>query len=87
MDFDFDKTFHLQITIGNIIDDTLYNWDYSRSRITIESFKRKNHCLVIVKPGKWTLKYHDFKSAIILKPNQPDNLQKLKHLLWMLGHF
>ena len=58
MDFDFDRTFHLQIAIGNAIDDTLYNWDNSRSRITIESFKRKNHCLVIVKLGKWPSKYH-----------------------------
>ena len=41
MDLDFDKTFHLQIAIGNIIDDTLYNWDNSRSRLTKESFKRK----------------------------------------------
>ena len=33
---DFDKTFKLQISIGQIIEDTLYNWDNSQSKITIE---------------------------------------------------
>ena len=44
---DLDKTFKLQISIGQIIDDTLYNWNNSQSKITIESFKKKSHCLVI----------------------------------------
>ena len=49
---DFDKTFKLHISIGQIVEDTLYNWDNSQSKITIESSKRKTHCLVIVKLGE-----------------------------------
>ena len=84
---DLDKTFKLQISIGEIIDDTLFNWDNSKSKITIESFKRKSNCLVIIKVGEWTSKHHYFKCAMILKPNQPEDLQKLQHLLALLGQF
>ena len=83
----FDKTFKLQISIGHIIEETLYNWDNSRSKITIESFKRKTHCLVIVKLGEWRAKHHYFKCIITLRLNEPQDLLKLKNILYFLGEF
>ena len=83
----FDKTFKLQISIGQIIDDTLYNWDNSLSKIAIESFKRKTHCLVIVKLGEWRAKHHYSKCAMTLRPNEPQDLLKLKNILYFLGEF
>ena len=82
-----DKTFKLQISIGQIIEDTFYNWDNSRSKITIEFFKEKSHCLVIVKVGEWRAKHHYFKCAMTLKPNQPQDFLKLKNILSFLGEF
>ena len=84
---DLDKTFKLQISIGQIIEDTLYNWDNSQSKITIESFKQKSHCLVTVKVSEWRAKHHYFKCAMTLKPNQPQDLLKLKNILSFLGEF
>ena len=84
---DFDKTFKLQISIGQIIEDTLYNWDNSQSKITIESFKRKTHCLVIVKLGECGTKHQYFKCAMTLRPNEPQDLLKLKNILYFLGEF
>ena len=84
---DFDKTFKLQISIGQIIEDTLYNWDNRRSKITIESFKRKTHCLVTVKIGECGAKHHYFKCAMTLRPNEPQDLLKLKNILYLLGEF
>ena len=86
-DLDLDKTFKLAISIGEDIEDTLLNWDNSKSKITIESFKRKTHCLVIIKVGHWTSKHHFFKSAIIIKPQPADDLQKLRNLLSLLSQF
>ena len=83
---DLDKTFKSQISIGQIIEDTLYNSDNSRSKITIESFK-KSHCLVIVKVSEWRAKHHYFKCTMTLKPNQPQDLLKLKNILSCLGEF
>ena len=37
------------IIIGEIINDTISNWDTSRSKITIESFKWRSNCLVLLK--------------------------------------
>ena len=84
---DLDKTFHLQLLIRDIISDTLYSWDNERSRLCIESFKKKTHCLVLIKLGEWSCKNHYFKCGMILKPDQPEDLQKLKDLLWMLALF
>ena len=84
---DFDKTFKLQISIVQIIEDTLYNWDNSRSKITIESFKRKTHCLMIVKLGECGAKHYYFKCAMTLRPNKPQDLLKLKNILYFLREF
>ena len=84
---DFDKTFKLQIIIGQIIEDTLFNWDNSKSKITIESFKRKTNCLVLIKIGKWNSKHHFLKCAMMVNHDQPEDLYKLKQLLSTLGTF
>ena len=86
-DSNLDKTFKLQLLIGKKIEDTIINWDNSKSKITIESFKRKTNCLVIIKVGKWTSKHHFCKCAINVKYNEPEDLEKLKQLLTTLGNF
>ena len=55
---DIDVTFKLQIVIGEIINDTISNWDNGRSKITIESFKRRSNCLVLLKLHRLKSKHH-----------------------------
>ena len=42
-------TCKLNLLIGEIIDEVISNWDSESSKVTIESFRRKNDCLVIIK--------------------------------------
>ena len=83
----YDTTFHLQHIIKQLIDNSLENWDNESSKITIESFKRKTDCLVIIHIGRWGEKHHHFKSALSLKLDFPHQIKKLKKLLHLMEHF
>ena len=84
---DIDVTFKLQITIGEIINDTIYNWDTSRSKITIESFKWRSNCLVLLKLRHLQSKHHYIKCAIIIHHNKLEDLEKLKKILSIMQSF
>ena len=84
---DIDVTFKLQIIIGEIINDTISNWDTSRSKITIESFKWRSNCLVLLKLHHLKLKHHYIKCAIIIHHNKPEDLEKLKKILSIMQSF
>ena len=84
---DIDVTFKLQIIIGEIINDTISNWDTSRSKITIESFKWRSNCLVLLKLRRLKSKHHYIKCAIIIHHNKPEDLEKLKKILSIMQSF
>ena len=84
---DIDVTFKLQIIIGEIINDTIYNWDTSRSKITIESFKRRSNCLVLLKLHRLKSKHHYMKCAIIIHHKKLEDLEKLKKILSIMQSF
>ena len=84
---DIDVTFKLQMIIGQIINDTISNWDTSRSKITIESFKRRSNCLVLLKLRRLNSQHHYIKCAIIIHHNKPEDLEKLKKILSMIESF
>ena len=70
--------------ISEIIDKVISNWDTEHSRITVESFRCKKDCLVIIKRRNWSEKHHFLKSAISIKPSNVCDLDKL----WTLfSHF
>ena len=57
-------TSKLNLMISEIIDEIILNWDTEHSKITVESFHRKNDCLVIIKIRNWSEKHHFLKLAI-----------------------
>ena len=46
---DMHSTLHLQFKIGDLIEELLDNWLHEKYKITIESFRRRNDCLVLIK--------------------------------------
>ena len=70
--------------ISEIIEEVISNWDTEHSKITVESFQRKNDCLVIIKINNWSEKHHFLKSAISIKPFNVSDLDKLQTLF---SHF
>ena len=77
-------TSKLNLIISEIIDKVILNWDNEDSKITVESFQRKNDCLVIIKIRNWGEKHHFLKSAISIKPCTIGSLDKLQTLF---SHF
>ena len=71
----------LNITIADIIDDVISNWETEYSKITIESFRRKKDCLVIIKIRKFSEKNHFLKAAISI------NSSNILHLRTLFSHF
>ena len=74
-------TYKLNFLIGEIIDEVISNWDSESSKVTIELFRRKNDCLVIIKIRPLSEKHHFLKSAISIKPSNICDLKKLWTLL------
>ena len=74
-------TCKLNLLIREIIDEVISNWDGESSKVTIESFRRKNDCLVIIKIRHLSEKHHFLKSAISIKPSNLCDLMKLQTLL------
>ena len=88
MKYNFDETYYLQHTIKELIDETLEKWNTESSKITIESFKRKRDCLLIIQMAKWGQKSHHFKCTISFKPDPlKKNFKKLKKLLHLIEDF
>ena len=87
MSCNVDKTYYLQHIIKELIDETLEKWNTKSSKITIESFKRKRDCLVIIQIAKWGERHHHFKCAVSLEPNALNNLKKLKKLPHLIEDF
>ena len=58
--------------------EVISNWDGESSKVIIESFRRKNDCLVIIKIRHLSEKHHFLKSAILIKPSDLCNLMKLQ---------
>ena len=50
---DMHSTLCLQFKIGDLIEQILDNWSHEKYRITIESFRRRNDCLILLKIGLW----------------------------------
>ena len=76
------STVHLQFKIGNVIEETFKKWSDEKYRITIESFQRKNSCLVFVRIGRWGEESHFFKCAVSVKSQcQKSFLQLKKYFL------
>ena len=74
--------------IKQLIDETLEKWNTESSKITIESFKRKRDCLVIIQIAKWGEKSHHFKCGISFKPDSVEKkLKKLEQLLHLIEDF
>ena len=71
-------TSKLNLMISKIIDEVILNWDTEHSKITVESFRCKNDCLVIVKIMNWSEKHHFLKLAISIKPSNVSDLDKLQ---------
>ena len=71
----------LNITIADIIDDVISNWETEYSKITIESFQLKKDCLVIIKIRKFSEKNHFLKVAISI------NSSNILHLRTLFSHF
>ena len=74
-------TCKLNLLIGEIIDEVISNWDGESSKLTIESFRCKINCLVIIKIRRLSEKHHFLKSAISIKPSNLCDLMKLQTLL------
>ena len=70
--------------ISEIIDEIISNWDTEHSKITVEFFRRKKDCLVIIKIRNWSEKHHFLKSAISIKPS---NFWDLDELQTLFSHF
>ena len=66
--------------ISEIIDEVISNLDNEHSKITVESFRRRNDCLVIIKIRNWAEKHHFLKLAISIKPCNISCLDKLRTL-------
>ena len=66
--------------ISEIIDKVISNWDSEHSKITVESFRHKKDCLVIIKIRNWSEKHHFLKLAISMKPSNFCHLDKLRTL-------
>ena len=66
--------------ISEIINEEISNWDTEHSKITVESFRHKNDCLVIIKIRNWAEKHNFLKSAISIKPYDIGSLDKLRTL-------
>ena len=77
-------TSKLNLMILDIIDEVISNWDTKHSKITVESFRHKKNCLVIMKIRNWSEKHHFLKSAISIQPSNFCNLDKLRTLF---SHF
>ena len=77
-------TSKLNLMISEIIDEVISNWDTEHSKITVESFRRKKDCLVIIKIRNWSEKHHFLQSAISIKPSNVCDLDKLQTLF---SHF
>ena len=88
MNCTFDKTSYIQHIIKQLIDETLENWNTESSKITIESFKRKKDCFLIIWIAKWGEKSHHFKCSISLKPHSvKKKFKKLEKLLHLIEDF
>ena len=74
-------TSQLNIIIADIIDDVISKWETEYSRITIESFRRKKDCLVIIKIRKFSHKNHFLKTAISIDSSN------VLHLRTIFSHF
>ena len=66
--------------ISEIMAEVISNWDNEDSKITVESFRCKNDCLIIIKIRNWGEKHHFLKSAISIKPCTIGSLDKLRTL-------
>ena len=75
---EIDKTFHVQNFIRKVIQNTLEQWSNEKLLITIESFKRKRDCLVIIKVRESGKKHHYLKSALSLRDH---NIHQLEDFL------
>ena len=74
-------TSQLNIIIADIIDDVISKWETEYSRITIESFRRKKDCLLIIKIRKFSHKNHFLKTAISIDSSN------VLHLRTIFSHF
>ena len=59
--------FRLQFKIGDLIDKILDNWSHEKYRITIESFRWRSDCLVLIKIWLWNEWNHFLKCAVSIK--------------------
>ena len=67
------STIHLQLKIGDLIEEILDNWCDEKYRITIESFRRRSDCLVLIKVGSWNQPNYFLKSEFSVKPASKKN--------------
>ena len=79
--------FQLQFEIQDSIDEILHYTCNEAFRITIESFKRKKDFLVIFRVGNREEKYHFFKSAISVKPNNARSFKQFRRLVSFVRKF
>ena len=83
-----DEMFVVQDTIQYFIADILGKWDNEKSRIMIESFKRKMHCLLVIWTGLWSSKYFFFKSTFFITPeHQHKQLRNVRSVLDTMEYF
>ena len=81
------STVHLQLKIGDVIEETGKKWSDEKYRITIESFQRKNSCLVVVHIGRWDEESHFFKCAVSVKPQCQKSFLQLTNIFSFLLNF
>ena len=79
--------FQLQFEIQDSIDEILHYTSNEEFRITIESFKRKKDFLLIFRVGNREDKYHFFKAAISVKPNNARSFKQFRRLISFVRKF
>ena len=63
------STLCIQFKIGDLIEQVLDSWSHEKYRITIESFRWRNDCLVLIKIGLWNEANYFLKCRYSVKPS------------------
>ena len=78
------STSHLQLKIGDLIEEILDNWCDEKYRITIESFRRRSDCLVLIKVGLWNEPNYFLKCGFSVKPASKKSFSQLQNFMFSL---
>ena len=80
--FDMHLTICLQFKIGDLLEEILDNWCSEKYRITIESFRRMNDCLVLIKMGSWNEPNYFLKCGFLVKPSSMKSFSWLENFMF-----